>query len=253
MRVIRTLASYLYLFSAMIYGYPFLKRLEKQRQTLGDAAVQEKIYRRTRRIAKRLLKCAGCTIQVQGAEPRPEEGPVLYVANHQSYMDIPILVAVLEHPVGFVAKENLRKIPFFGQWLDSLRCVMIARGDSRRALAAILETAKLLQAGHSMVLYPEGMRSRDGKLGEFKAGSLKAAQRGKARIVPVAVKGARDVMPRGSFWMYARPVTVTLLPELDAETVQSTDTKTLAEQLRTQIAQALGQAPAAGDEASEHG
>ncbi len=92
-----------------------------------------------------------------------------------------------------------------------------------------------------MVLYPEGTRSVDGTLGEFKAGSLKAAQKGKVMIVPVAIDGAHDIMPRGSFFMYKKNVTVTVLPPILAEQVQAMDSKELAAMVKSQIAQALGQ------------
>ena len=99
------------------------------------------------------------------------------------------------------------------------------------------------------MLYPEGTRSIDGNLGEFKAGSLKAAQKGKAMVVPVAIDGARDIMPRNSFWMYKTEVTVTVLPAISVETVQAMDTKELAMVVKKQIAGALGQSlPTDGDE-----
>ena len=100
------------------------------------------------------------------------------------------------------------------------------------------------------MLYPEGTRSADGCLGEFKAGSLKAAQKGKVAIVPIALQGARDIMPRNSFWIYKAQATVTVLPMISAETVQSMDTKELTALVKGQIAEALGQSLSAesGDE-----
>lgn len=159
------------------------------------------------------------------------------------------MMSVIERPVGFVAKEELGRIPFFAQWIVYMKCVLITRGDTRKALVAILQAAKLLQQGHSLVLYPEGTRSIDGSLGEFKAGSLKAAQKGKAIVVPVAIDGARNIMPRNSFWMYKSDVTVTILPAISAEVVQDMDTKELAMLVKRQIASALGQSlPTDGDE-----
>lgn len=249
MRLIRTLAVYGYLALIVVCGVPYFNHLEKNKEKLGEQAVAEKIYAYARNMARRIVALTGSTITVKGTEHLPQEGAVLYVANHQSYMDIPVIMSVIERPVGFVAKEEIGKIPFFKKWIVHMKCVLITRGDARKALTAILQAAKLLQQGHSLVLYPEGTRSKDGMLGEFKAGSLKAAQKGKSMIVPLAVDGARDIMPRGSFLMYRRPVTVTVLPPISADQVQAMDTKELAWLVKRQIAQTLGQdVTANGDE-----
>lgn len=249
MKVIRTLAVYIYLGLVVMLGVPYFKSLDKKKEKLGDAVVLEKIYAYASRMARRIVRLTGSRITINGAENIPKSGATLFVANHQSYMDIPVMMSVVDRPIGFVAKEELGKIPFFAQWIVYMKCVLITRGDTRKALAAILQAAKLLQQGHSLVLYPEGTRSIDGNLGEFKAGSLKVAQKGKAMVVPVAIDGARDIMPRNSFWMYKTEVTVTVLPAISAETVQAMDTKELAMVVKKQIAGALGQSlPTDGDE-----
>ena len=249
MKVIRTLAVYIYLGLVVMLGVPYFKSLDMKKEKLGDAVVLEKIYAYASRMARRIVRLTGSRITINGAENIPKSGATLFVANHQSYMDIPVMMSVVDRPIGFVAKEELGKIPFFAQWIVYMKCVLITRGDTRKALAAILQAAKLLQQGHSLVLYPEGTRSIDGNLGEFKAGSLKAAQKGKAMVVPVAIDGARDIMPRNSFWMYKTEVTVTVLPAISVETVQAMDTKELAMVVKQQIAGALGQSlPTDGDE-----
>ena len=249
MKVIRTLAVYIYLGLVVVLGVPYFKSLDKKKEKLGDAVVLETIYAYASRMARQIVRLTGSRITINGAENIPKSGATLFVANHQSYMDIPVMMSVIERPVGFVAKEELGRIPFFAQWIVYMKCVLITRGDTRKALVAILQAAKLLQQGHSLVLYPEGTRSIDGSLGEFKAGSLKAAQKGKAIVVPVAIDGARNIMPRNSFWMYKSDVTVTILPAISAEVVQDMDTKELAMLVKRQIASALGQSlPTDGDE-----
>lgn len=249
MKVIRTLAVYIYLGLVVVLGVPYFKSLDKKKEKLGDAVVLEMIYAYASRMARQIVRLTGSRITINGAENIPKSGATLFVANHQSYMDIPVMMSVIERPVGFVAKEELGRIPFFAQWIVYMKCVLITRGDTRKALVAILQAAKLLQQGHSLVLYPEGTRSIDGSLGEFKAGSLKAAQKGKAIVVPVAIDGARNIMPRNSFWMYKSDVTVTILPAISAEVVQDMDTKELAMLVKRQIASALGQSlPTDGDE-----
>ncbi len=253
MKLIRTLAVYLYLAWIVVLGVPYFQHLEKKKEKLGgDQAVMQKIYAYARGMARRIVALTGSNIIVKGSENLPKDQTVLYVANHQSYMDIPVMMSVIEQPVGFVAKEEIGKIPFFSKWIVHMKCVLITRGDARKALTAILQAGKFLREGHSLVLYPEGTRSADGCLGEFKAGSLKAAQKGKVAIVPIALQGARDIMPRNSFWIYKAQTTVTVLPVISAETVQSMDTKELTALVKGQIAEALGQSLPAehGDESN---
>jgi 1-acyl-sn-glycerol-3-phosphate acyltransferase len=91
------------------------------------------------------------------------------------------------------------------------------------------------------MLFPEGTRSKDGKLLPFKAGSLKSAQRGNAMIVPMAIDGACNVLTRGKYIMHPKQVTVTVFPPIPVETVKEMDTVDLALLVRNQIAGALGQ------------
>lgn len=241
MKLIRSLAVYLYLALAVVIGALYYNHLGKKKETLGEQAFLEKVYAYARTSSRRILALTGSRITVQGQENLPQEETVLYVANHQSYMDIPVVMSIVERPLGFVAKEGLGKIPFMSKWFLHMKCVLIARGDTRKALTAILQAAKYLKEGHTLVLFPEGTRSVDGTLGEFKAGSLKMAQKGKVAIVPLALQNPRDILARNQVWVHKADVTVTVLPKIPAETVQTMDTKELAMLVRGQIAQALGQ------------
>lgn len=241
MSLIRALAIYLYVMFVVVTAVPYFNWLEKRTEKIGADVVKQKIHAHANMMAKGVMRLTGSKITVNGAEHLPSDETVLYVANHQSYMDIPVLMTILDRSVGFIAKDDMGKIPFFKKWIVHMKCVLITRGDTRKALTAIIQASKLLQQGHSLILYPEGTRSKDGMLQEFKAGSLKAAQKGKVPIVPIAIDGARDIMPRGSFLIYKRDVTVTVFPMIPAEQVQQMDTKELAAQIKEQIAGALGQ------------
>ena len=241
MKVLRSLAVYIYLAITVVRGTFYFKKLEARKEKLGEQVVAQKVCDFGRVMAQKLLKLTGGSYVLKGAENLPTEGNVLYVANHQSYMDIPAVMAAIERPIGFILKDDLTKIPFFDKWIEQMQCVPIARGEARKALEAILKAAKILKTGHNIVLYPEGTRSKDGTLLPFKAGSLKAAQRGNAMIVPMAIDGACDVMPRGSFIIYPKQITVTVFPPISVETVKEMDTIDLALLVRNQIAGALGQ------------
>lgn len=241
MTLFRTIFVYVYVIMAVIYGVPYYHNLRKKQDQIGAEAVQQKIHDHASLVAKRVLKLAGVNLIVTGKEHLPKDGAVLYVSNHQSFMDIPAIMAVLERPSGFIAKDDLGRIPFFKEWVVELKAVLIARGDARKALEAIIQSARLLQEGHCLVLYPEGTRSKDGRLLEFKAGSLKAAQKGNAMIVPVAIDGAMNVMKRDRYFIHKADIKVTVLPAISVEEVKAMDTKELANRVKQQIASALGQ------------
>ena len=241
MKLLRSLAVYLYVAGKVVYGARYFEKLEKQKDVLGEAIVAQKVHAYAKKMAQNAFKLSGATFVLKGAENLPKEGAALYVANHQSYVDVAAVLSAIERPVGFVLKDDLEGIPFFDKWITHMQCVPIARGEARKALEAILKAAKLMKSGHDMMLFPEGTRSKDGTLLPFKAGSLKSAQRGNAMIVPMAIDGACNVLTRGKYIMHPKQVTVTVFPPIPVETVKEMDTVDLALLVRNQIAGALGQ------------
>jgi len=131
-------------------------------------------------------------IEVEGLERIPRDGtPVCFVANHQSILDIPAVVAGLRIWAGFIAKKELKRIPVVSSWIASINCVYIDRKSPRSSIEAILKGVENIRNGIPMFVFPEGTRSKTGRLGEFKSGSLKLATRAKAVIVPIAINGTR--------------------------------------------------------------
>ena len=149
------------------------------------------------------------------------------------------MLAVSEEPLGFLAKDNLEKNWLIKTWVASEGSVFIARGETRKALEAIIKSAKIVKSGHHLMVYPEGTRTKDGTLGEFKAGSLKIAQKGEAAIVPVAVDGDFQAMSPKTIWITPTTVKLTFLEVIPVETVKQTDTKELAKKIKTDIGRCL--------------
>lgn len=132
----------------------------------------------------------GIDLRVTGLEHIPE-GPVVFVSNHQSFMDIPIYTAAIPHKeFSFVAKKDLLKIPLYGTWMQDIRCVMLDREDSRSALNSINEGIELLKQGFSLVVFPEGTRGSDGVMKEFRKGSLRLAVKPGVPVVPITFNGS---------------------------------------------------------------
>lgn len=134
-------------------------------------------------------KSINMNVKVIGRENIPNE-PCCYIANHTSILDIPLLIDSLGHSVGFVAKKEMIKVPIIGYWMKKYKCVPLDRENTREAIKAIREGANNIKNGYSMAIFPEGTRSKDGKLIDFKKGSIKLATIAKAPIIPVSIDGA---------------------------------------------------------------
>lgn len=150
-------------------------------------------YHKIQKIAKDLMKCTGARIVYHGLENLPEENGVLFVGNHQSYFDIPILLSVMESPTAFVAKESLGKIPALRLWLKMIGSVYINRSDMRQSMQAILAAGEKLKQGLNIAIFPEGTRSRSDEHGEFKKGSLKPATMAGCPVVPYFIDGSHRI------------------------------------------------------------
>ncbi|NBG87030.1 lysophospholipid acyltransferase family protein [Isachenkonia alkalipeptolytica] len=144
------------------------------------------VYKINRSLSKNIVRFSGCDLEIIGKENIPDQA-ALYVSNHQSYMDIPLLVHVLDQPLGFVAKKELRKVPIIGKWIYFTESVFIDRKDIRQSLRAINDASKKIKDGHSMVIFPEGTRSKSSEMNPFKPGSLKIAEKAKSYVVPVTI------------------------------------------------------------------
>jgi len=117
-------------------------------------------------------------------------GPVLFVSNHQSYGDIFVTLALsTKHQLGFVAKQSLGELPFFGKWVRRIRSVFIAQGDPRAAVETFREGEDYINKGFSLLIYPEGTRNRSDGMAAFKKGSLRLALRTGVPVVPVTIRG----------------------------------------------------------------
>lgn len=124
--------------------------------------------------------------------------PVIFMSNHESQMDPPILVAALPVPAVYIAKQELKYMPFIGWAAWAAGVIFIDRRDRERALRSIHEAALQIQGGKSVVIFPEGTRSRSGQLLPFKKGGFALAQDADVPIIPMATVGGFQVLPVGA-------------------------------------------------------
>ena len=129
-------------------------------------------------------------VNVKGRENIPD-GPCVVISNHQAYADIIIIIKALEgKQVGFIAKENLTKVPYVGKWIEATRGIFIKRGNPRESLKSIREGVDYLKQGFSIAIFPEGTRSRSSEMAHFKSGSFKLATKAKVPILPITLNNS---------------------------------------------------------------
>ncbi|MBQ9632412.1 MAG: 1-acyl-sn-glycerol-3-phosphate acyltransferase [Lachnospiraceae bacterium] len=139
---------------------------------------------------------AGMRVKVQGLENIPRDEPVLYIANHRSYFDIVATYPLLPNQTAYVAKKEIDQVPLLKYWMRLLHGLTFDREDPRSGMNMIIAAIDEIKKGYSIFIFPEGTRSRDGKMGEFKAGSFKVATRTNCPIVPVSITGTDEVFEK---------------------------------------------------------
>lgn len=233
--MLRTIIWFIYFFLYQIALIPRLRKANRLASENRIAELDAMVSSTAPKWALSLLNLAGSHVTVRGLENVPKNVPVVFVANHQSNFDIPLIMAYVGRPVGFIAKDSMEKFPFINKWMAYIHCVSIKRGSPREAAAAINRGIANLKAGHSMVIFPEGTRSPDGALQEFKPGALKLATKAGVPIVPVAISGSINLMRKGSWIIRPADVTLTVGEPILPEYYESNETNSLSEQIKTTI------------------
>jgi len=144
------------------------------------------------------LRLAGVRLEVQGREKIPTGQAVVFMPNHQSNCDPPAVISILPQVRVLVKKEFFR-IPLLGRAMLLAGFIPVDRKHRERAMEAIEEGAKSLAAGHSFMVFPEGTRSRDGRLQPFKKGAFVMAMKAQVPIIPISLSGSSRIMQKGRF------------------------------------------------------
>lgn len=175
-------------YSELLIVRPEWKKLKKATEKGNHEAAQQASINVSRRWGKDLIRRFHATVTVEGYENLPEEGPVLFVSNHQSYADIPTIYYALDKfQFGFIAKDNIAKVPVYGRWAADLGGVFLERENPRKALETFKGIKEKIKQGYSFLIFPEGTRSQGGPMKEFKRGSFKLAFETEVPIVPITL------------------------------------------------------------------
>jgi len=186
-----------------------------------------------------LLRGAGARLRVHGLEHVDWSAPLVLVANHQSMIDIPALFAAVPVPLRFMLKQELARVPLVGAFARSMGMVFIDRGNARGAKRSLSAAVHLLQGGAAVVAFPEGTRSRDGRVAPFKAGALQVAIEAGAPVVPVAIRGSGAVLPASGFRVRPGTIDVRFGAPLPTSGLQAQDRNALAREAQARVASLL--------------
>jgi 1-acyl-sn-glycerol-3-phosphate acyltransferase len=183
--------------------------------------------------ARQLLYVAGLRVTVEGVEHLEPDRSYIFMANHQSNFDIPVLLGRLPAQFRWLAKVELFKIPVFGAAMKGCGYISIDRSDRRRAFASLTQAAETIRSGTAVMIFPEGTRSTDGKLKDFKKGGFVLSVDAGVPIVPILLKGTFEIMPKGALVIRRRPVTMTICPPIETADYTRKTKDQLIEKVRT--------------------
>ncbi|MCQ2613304.1 MAG: 1-acyl-sn-glycerol-3-phosphate acyltransferase [Treponemataceae bacterium] len=167
----------------------YCKKLEKEGKIQERDEIIKKVVPEWARFIIDTVGCRKCNVTVEGVENLPADSSVVFIGNHQSYLDIPLILGYSGKPTGFIAKAEILKVPMLSDWMKHMECTFLKRNSPRQSVEAMAEAVKTVQKGYSLVIFPEGHRSKSSEMKEFHPGSFKLAFRSEVPIIPVTIDG----------------------------------------------------------------
>lgn len=185
------------------------------------------------------LRVAGQRIVVIGTAPLPGTGPYLYLLNHESFLDSLMMAYAIKHRAVPLAAKNFFKIPVWGQMMKSHGIIPVNRYDRIEALASVSEAEKAISRGESIIIFPEGQRTIDGELNEFKKGAFHLAKNTGVTIVPCVIYGAYQSWRRNSLQIKSGTIILRFLEPIPSEEYLNNNTQSdiavIADLVKTKI------------------
>jgi 1-acyl-sn-glycerol-3-phosphate acyltransferase len=210
------------------------------------------VYGITRIWSRTILRFTGVSVKVQGLTRIDSDRQYVFMVNHQSNLDIPVLVwSLSSFQLRWIAKRELLWVPLFGWAMWAAKHIPVDRGDLSDAVLSFKRAQKRIESGISLVVFPEGTRSGDGNLLPFKRGGFLLAAKTQAPIVPVTIRGSGKILPKGNWRIRRGVITVVVGDPIAVASYRPGRLRPLVEQVRAIIAKNLEPTALAGEKCSE--
>jgi 1-acyl-sn-glycerol-3-phosphate acyltransferase len=181
------------------------------------------------------LWAAGVKVNITGLENINHHGPYIFVSNHQGWFDIFAALGKLPLRFSWLAKQELFKIPVFGAAMHRAGYIPIDRKDHRKALNGLNRAAELIRQGTSVFIFPEGTRSPDGVIGDFKKGWFVLAAKSQQPVVPVSISGSYRILPKKTWTIHPGEIRFSIGNPIQTAGSTSRGRDLLMEQIREAI------------------
>jgi 1-acyl-sn-glycerol-3-phosphate acyltransferase len=220
-------------FSAIAVLAPFLIAL---RLITGN---ENMIYSPVRLFVRMGLAMVGVRVEVSGLERLDPLQAYIFTPNHQSMIEVPLFVTYLGRNPAYLAKKEVFKYPLFGYGIGLMGVVPVDRSNSAAAVESARRATENLRRGKSYVVYPEGTRSRDGRLLPFKKGAFMMAIDAGVPVVPITISGGTKIMPKGEVKVFPSTVRITLHEPISTKGYSKDTVAELMEMARAKVLSAL--------------
>ncbi len=182
-----------------------------------------------------IVRSAGVKVTVENIERLDPNTTQIFMANHQSFFDVFVLIGYLPVGLRFVVKKSLARIPVFGQAMKAVGMIIIDRGNREQAVRSLNQGAQKLTQGISILNFPEGTRSRNGEVGEFKKGGFVLAINTKLPVTPISVRGGAKILAPDSFRVHSGRMHIFVGEQFDVRNYSLEEKEALIKEVRSTI------------------
>lgn len=216
----------LFLFILLLIFFPF--------------GIREPLLRLSKWAVHLGTKILGIKVETSGVEKVDRKSPYIFMANHLSFLDGPMLFMLIPQSIRVILKKEVFRIPVIGQGMRYVGFVPVDRKSIRGGKKSIDKAARLMrERSYSFLIFPEGTRSRDGRIQAFKRGGFFLALEGQASIIPISIRGTYELMPRGTLLAKKGKVRVLFHPPVSVQGYDSTNMRVLMDRVKSIVESGL--------------